>query len=226
MDFFEHRLKYEKRCKAKDFLEAVKKVEEFIKNSSTPTVDVGMKITVKQERELIVKQEIESEPFEVMEFARHSNNNSNNNLVAQIEKLEIDKAKIADELTSTKRENQKIYLGLQQKNREIEKIKLNHQNEIEQLQQKNEEATKEIKRLTHTCKVLTAQNNQLKLVENFVNSDNMYEVEKIMNHRIVNGEMSFLVRWKNYSPKHDSWVTQSDLNCEEILKAYLNLKRL
>lgn len=64
------------------------------------------------------------------------------------------------------------------------------------------------------------------LVENFVNSDNMYEVEKIMNHRIVNGKMSFLVRWKNYSSKHDSWVTQSDLNCEEILKAYQNLKRL
>lgn len=215
MDFFEHRQKYENKCKAKDFIEAVKNVGEFIKNPTTNALNIGTQIAVKQERDPIFKQEIESEP-----------SYSNNNSAAQVKKLEVDKAKIVDELLLMKSENQKIYLSLQQKNREIEKVKRDCQNQTEDLLLKNDEALKEIKRLTHENKVLTAQNNQLKLAENVADSDNIYEVEKLMNHRIVNGKMSFLVRWKNYGPKHDSWVKQSDLHCDNILKTYLNLKNL
>lgn len=53
-----------------------------------------------------------------------------------------------------------------------------------------------------------------------LNSDSLYEVEKILNHRNVGRKMTFLVRWKNYGTEHDSWVNNSDLHCEEILRTY------
>lgn len=49
-----------------------------------------------------------------------------------------------------------------------------------------------------------------------------YEVEKLLNHKIQNGEQMFFVKWKGFNKRHNSWVKESDLNCEKMLRNYLN----
>lgn len=55
--------------------------------------------------------------------------------------------------------------------------------------------------------------------------DNIYEVEKILNHKIVKNEKLFLIRWKNFDPSHDSWEVEKNLSCPSILKKYLKNAR-
>ena len=51
-------------------------------------------------------------------------------------------------------------------------------------------------------------------------SEETYEVESIVKHRIRNGSTEFLIRWVGYQSDDDSWVAESDLNCPEILQRY------
>ena len=48
-----------------------------------------------------------------------------------------------------------------------------------------------------------------------------YEVARILNHRVRKGKAQFLVRWKGYTPLHDSWVLKEDMgNCKTLLEDY------
>ncbi len=51
--------------------------------------------------------------------------------------------------------------------------------------------------------------------------DEEYKVESVIGHRKRGGRLEFLVRWKNYRPQFDTWVTATDLkNVPEILRMY------
>lgn len=223
MDFFENRVKYEKKTKLNDFVDAMKKVDAFIRNPTTNRMDVGTHITVKHEIEPVFKQEVESEPFEIVNIQRNSSNVLDN--LTQINKLQQELLEKNLECESLKRKHQTVKA-------EMENVKRKYQssrNEIEQLLRKNETTQREIDYLSHENKLLTAQLKKLKTcceVENVKpkNSENLFEVETLLKHRIVRGKMSFLVRWKSYGPEHDSWVDQSDLRCEKMLKTYLKSK--
>lgn len=52
------------------------------------------------------------------------------------------------------------------------------------------------------------------------NGDEEYEVEDIVNHKIVRGKTSFLIRWKNYDASGDTWEPESSLSCPEIISKY------
>lgn len=52
------------------------------------------------------------------------------------------------------------------------------------------------------------------------NGDGEYEVEDIVDHKIVRGKTSFLIRWKNYDASGDTWEPESSLSCPEIIAAY------
>lgn len=47
-----------------------------------------------------------------------------------------------------------------------------------------------------------------------------YEVQKIMNARVEKGKKFFLIRWKGYSAKDDTWEPQASLNCPALIKEY------
>lgn len=47
-----------------------------------------------------------------------------------------------------------------------------------------------------------------------------YEVEEILAERKRARGKEYLVRWKGYSPSHDSWVKESDLRANELLAEY------
>ncbi|XP_045766671.1 chromobox protein homolog 5-like [Maniola jurtina] len=50
-----------------------------------------------------------------------------------------------------------------------------------------------------------------------------YEVDRILEvHHKKNGERSFLIHWKGWSNKFDSWEPESNLNCPELIKRFMD----
>src|SRR5487761_1339764 len=47
-----------------------------------------------------------------------------------------------------------------------------------------------------------------------------WEVEKILSERTYRNKQQYLVRWKDYSPAHDSWVDEADIHAAELIKQY------
>lgn len=53
-------------------------------------------------------------------------------------------------------------------------------------------------------------------------SQEEYEVERIIDvYFKKNGEKEFLVRWKGYSAKEDTWEPEANLNCKDLIESYL-----
>ena len=49
-----------------------------------------------------------------------------------------------------------------------------------------------------------------------------YEVEKILEHKNINRQRYYLVKWKNYSNSENIWELEWNLNkCLKIIKRYL-----
>lgn len=48
----------------------------------------------------------------------------------------------------------------------------------------------------------------------------IFEVEKLIDHKIENGKLFYKVRWMSYGPEDDTWECESNLNCPDILSDY------
>lgn len=51
-------------------------------------------------------------------------------------------------------------------------------------------------------------------------SDEVFEVEALLKHKIENSESKFLVQWKGYSKRQNTWVLEKDLKCNALLKKF------
>lgn len=51
-------------------------------------------------------------------------------------------------------------------------------------------------------------------------NDDVYEVEKLLDHKMEKGVRYYLVRWMGYSEQFDTWEKESNLECPDILNAY------
>ena len=47
-----------------------------------------------------------------------------------------------------------------------------------------------------------------------------YEVDKVVDHRLVGGTIEFLLRWKGYGPEDDAWTAESDMSCHNLVEDY------
>ena len=57
-----------------------------------------------------------------------------------------------------------------------------------------------------------------------IDGEEEYKIEKIIRHCRPPSSHSFLIRWKGYSAKEDSWVPERDLkHAKSALAAYKNL---
>ena len=51
---------------------------------------------------------------------------------------------------------------------------------------------------------------KLKLAKDLAPSDEVFEVDRIMSHRVTAEGRVFRVRWKGYQAEDDSWVAEDD----------------
>ena len=80
--------------------------------------------------------------------------------------------------------------------------------------------------LAHTCLKMPRVSNSRAL--SLSNTSNWSDtccwafvlVEKILSHKGVGDNRMYLVRWKGYSSKHDSWEPISSFNTRGIIKKY------
>ena len=57
-----------------------------------------------------------------------------------------------------------------------------------------------------------------------INGEEEYKIEKILHHRRTPTKRSFLIQWKGYSAKEDSWIPERNLkNAKCTLAAYKRL---
>lgn len=48
----------------------------------------------------------------------------------------------------------------------------------------------------------------------------MFQVEKIVDEKVVNGVRQYLIRWKGYDAKDDTWEPEDTLNCPDLIKKF------
>lgn len=56
--------------------------------------------------------------------------------------------------------------------------------------------------------------------------EGIYNVEKILNHKLVHSELVFLIRWEHFGPESDTWEPKRNLYCVGILNDYMKKKQL
>lgn len=47
-----------------------------------------------------------------------------------------------------------------------------------------------------------------------------YEVEKVVDVRVLDGEVGYLVKWKGWSSESNSWVAAADMMCAELIDEF------
>ncbi|ORD98194.1 HP1 [Hepatospora eriocheir] len=55
-------------------------------------------------------------------------------------------------------------------------------------------------------------------------SDGVYEVEKIIDNRIVNDKNQYKIKWYGYPESESTWEFKENLFCEKMLEEYHNSK--
>ena len=71
---------------------------------------------------------------------------------------------------------------------------------------------------THTCNVPASH---IKVVSDDISLfQDVYEVERILDHKGRPGNYQYLIKWKGYSDADNSWEPQDNVNAERILVDY------
>lgn len=177
-------------------------------------------ITVKKERAPIIKSECDmnNAPFEST-IVECGPTNVVDDLEKKVTELSLEKTKLIEELVATKGENQTLFFDVQNQQQQISVLK----NEQNVLQNKLEAQQQEVDKLQREKNGLQAKVKQLMATTSAEKTDDEdeYEVQDILDHKIVRNDRRFLIHWRNYSPSHDSWESEKNLNCPQILQTYL-----
>lgn len=56
--------------------------------------------------------------------------------------------------------------------------------------------------------------------------DELYAIKKILNRKVVDEKVSYLVSWKNLPETENTWIELEDLNDENLEKAHYYDKML
>lgn len=146
----------------------------------------------------------------------------------QVDKLKAERADLIDQYISLKGKYQVLFYKHQETKTENEHLK----KQIQELQNENKDLKSASETHVHReNKQLIAKVKQLRRSSCAATitpkksipkreKQEEYEVENIVRHRGRKGKRDFLVRWKNFSKEHDTWVKETDLSCPTILNEY------
>lgn len=81
------------------------------------------------------------------------------------------------------------------------------------LSRENTDLKEEIRNLTSQIECSLKKSSDEK-------EDDVYEVERLMNHRLKGKKWQFFVRWEGFDSTHDSWVEEKNLQCPQMLIEY------
>lgn len=205
---------------------------------------VSKKITIKTERDiqqqLGIKQEAgANDDSHQNQFCTRANVSMSESTSAK------EKQKLLEAFASLKTENQKITFDLKKKNAECAKLHSDIEvlkkqfilakAAVSGLEKKMTECEQENKELVHENRILSARTKQLQSEgtkhehrnENTTEDDkrDIYEVEKLIDDKMIGKVRHFLVRWKGFEPGDDTWEREKNLKCASILKKYLQTKK-
>lgn len=184
--------------------------------------DIGH-IIIKEEVDFLVKKENETSEDgficarETIKKIRESSCAECDAKQIVIENLNASKKKLINELTSAKQDGQDYLSQFNACEKKYEALVLSttqRENEFKSSQQQQQlDHTNEIKRMNAelACFKNQAHNDQ---------DENEYDVEAIVAHKKQNRNMKYLIRWKGYASSDDTWETEKNLTCPQILKKY------
>lgn len=166
----------------------------------------------------------------------------------QVEILEKEKNNLIRKYVSLKEKYQNIYFRHEEIKKENERLKLEISNLNEEKKKSSDSKNKSFddknkpnedmdKSILRENRSLVAKIDQLKrqsistptkpnkcVPTKPINAE--YEVLTLLKHRGRKGKREFLVRWKEYPASQNSWEKEENLSCPQILKKYLEKKRL
>lgn len=56
-------------------------------------------------------------------------------------------------------------------------------------------------------------------------SEEVFDVERIVSDRMYKGKQQYLIKWEGYSESENTWEFKENLMCEDLLKEYIEKKK-